>query len=111
MKRQFGSWMRFAFPVLASLRFLRGTLLDPFGHTEERKSERDLIKDYRANISALCASLTAESLPQVIAIANIPEEIRGYGHVKKRHLRNAKEKEARLLEELRLGVRMVSRAA
>jgi indolepyruvate ferredoxin oxidoreductase len=111
VKRQFGSWMRFAFPVLASLRFLRGTLLDPFGHTEERKSERDLIKDYRANISALCASLTAESLPQVIAIANIPEEIRGYGHVKKRHLRNAKEKEARLLEELRLGVRMVSRAA
>ena len=109
MKRQFGRWVGFAFPVLASLRFLRGTLLDPFGYTEERKTERALIKDYRDNISMLCASLTADRLPQAIAIASIPEEIRGYGHVKERHLRNAKEKEARLLEELRLGARMVSR--
>ncbi len=109
VKQQFGRWVGFVFPVLASLRFLRGTVLDPFGRTEERRTERALIKDYRDNIGALCTSLTLESLPQVIEIASIPEHIRGYGHVKERHLRDAKAKEARLLEALRLGARLVSR--
>jgi indolepyruvate ferredoxin oxidoreductase len=109
VKQQFGRWVGFVFPVLASLRFLRGTMLDPFGRTEERRTERALIKDYRDNIGALCTSLTLESLPQVVEIASIPEHIRGYGHVKERHLRDAKAKEARLLEALRLGARLVSR--
>lgn len=109
IKQQFGRWVGFAFQLIKRFRFLRGTMLDPFGYTDERKTERALIKDYRDNIAALFASLTADNLPQVIEIASIPEHIRGYGHVKERHLRNAKEKEARLLEELRLGVRLVSR--
>jgi indolepyruvate ferredoxin oxidoreductase len=109
IKQQFGRWVGFAFQLIKRFRFLRGTMLDPFGHSDERKTERALIKDYRDNIAAMFASLTADNLPQVIEIASIPEHIRGYGHVKERHLRNAKEKEARLLEELRLGVRLVSR--
>ena len=100
VKQQFGSWVGKVFPLLAKLRFLRGTMLDPFGRTEERKTERALIEQYRDTITSLCTSLTVENLPMVVEVARIPEEIRGYGHVKERHLRNAKEKEAQLLAGL-----------
>ncbi len=103
VKRQFGSWVGKVFPLLAKFRFLRGTMLDPFGRTEERKTERALITQYRDTIAALCASLTAENLPKVIEVASVPEEIRGYGHVKERHLRNAKEHEERLMAALKSG--------
>ncbi len=101
VKRPFGRWVGTAFSLIAGLRFLRGTFLDPFGHTDERKTERALIRDYRDSIVALCTSLSAENLPLAVEIASIPEDIRGYGHVKERHLRNAKEKEARLLQRLK----------
>lgn len=104
VKQQYGSWVGKVFPLLAKFRFLRGSLLDPFGHTEERKTERALITAYRETIAGLCASLTRERLPLVTEVARIPEEIRGYGHVKERHLRNAKEKEAKLLAQLNAGV-------
>ena len=80
--------------------------LDPFGRTEERKTERALITHYRDTIAALCSSLTTDNLPHVVEVASIPEEIRGYGHVKERHLRNAKEKEAQLLKALEGGSTM-----
>lgn len=104
VKQQYGSWVGKVFPLLAKLRFLRGSMLDPFGHTEERKTERALITSYRETIAGLCASLTRERLPLVTEVARIPEEIRGYGHVKERHLRNAKEKEAKLLAQLNAGL-------
>ncbi len=107
VKRQFGSWVGKVFPILAKFRFLRGTMLDPFGHTDERKTERALIKEYRDTVAALLPALDKENLPLVVEVARIPEEIRGYGHVKERHLRNAKEKEARLLEALKSGARPV----
>jgi indolepyruvate ferredoxin oxidoreductase len=100
IKQPYGSWVGRVFPILAKLRFLRGSLFDPFGHTEERKSERALIEQYCATITSLCASLNSRTVPLVTEVARIPEEIRGYGHVKERHLRNAKEKEARLLAQL-----------
>ena len=111
IKQPFGSWVGSVFPLLAKLRFLRGTLLDPFGHTEERKTERALIEQYRATISMLCASLSSNTLPLAVQIARIPEEIRGYGHVKERHLRNAREKEARLLAELKAASEQTDRQA
>ena len=89
------------FPVLAKLRFLRGSLLDPFGHTEERKSERALIVEYRNAIAALLPMLSSENLSQMVELASVPEDIRGYGHVKERHLKNAKQKEAKLLDALK----------
>ena len=97
VKRQYGPWMMRAFGVLARLRFLRGSLFDPFGHTEERRQERALVEHYRATISALLGKLDAGNLAQVVAVARIPEEIRGYGHVKQRHLLAARQKEADLL--------------
>jgi indolepyruvate ferredoxin oxidoreductase len=88
------------FPVLASLRFLRGSFLDPFGYTEERRSERALIQQYKEQLLSLLPTLNANNYEQLIAIASIPEDIRGYGHVKERHLRAAKQKESNLLASL-----------
>ncbi len=103
VKQQYGSWVGMVFPLLAKLRFLRGSVLDVFGHTEERKTERALIVEYRETIARLLPSLTAERLPQMVELASIPEDIRGYGHVKERHLHNAKEKQAALLAALQSG--------
>ncbi|MFC3108467.1 indolepyruvate ferredoxin oxidoreductase family protein [Undibacterium arcticum] len=97
IKQQFGPWMMKAFGVLARFRFLRGSALDIFGYTEERKTERALIAEYRDTVSRLLATLSQDNLAQAVAIASIPEDIRGYGHVKERHLKAAKEKEAALL--------------
>jgi indolepyruvate ferredoxin oxidoreductase len=110
IKREFGSWVGWVFPVLAKFRFLRGSFLDPFGQTEERKTERALIVEYRDRVAGLLSRLSNENLPIAIALASIPEDIRGYGHVKERHLRNAKQKEAELLAKLELVVRSAGAA-
>ncbi len=97
LKKEYGSWMSKAFGVLAKLRRLRGTPFDVFGYTAERRTERALIGQYRQTVEALLPQLTAENLAQAVAIASIPEDIRGYGHVKERHLKAAKQKEAALV--------------
>jgi len=97
VKQEFGPWMMKAFGVLAKLKGLRGSKLDIFGYTAERKMERALIGEYRATVASLLPKLTAENLSQAVAIASIPEDIRGYGHVKERHFKAAKQKEAALL--------------
>ncbi|RYE75168.1 MAG: indolepyruvate ferredoxin oxidoreductase family protein, partial [Oxalobacteraceae bacterium] len=97
VKQEFGPWMMKAFGVLAKLKGLRGTALDPFGRTEERRMERALIGDYRRTVEAMLPKLTAENLAQAVAIASVPEDIRGFGHVKERHLAAAKRKEADLI--------------
>lgn len=99
VKRPFGPWVRGVFHVLARLKGLRGTPFDVFGHTEERRTERALIADYEARIAALLPKLTAENLPLAARIARVPEEIRGYGHVKLRHLAAARAHEAALMAE------------
>jgi indolepyruvate ferredoxin oxidoreductase len=100
IKQEFGPWMMQAFGLLAKFKGLRGSAFDPFGYTSERKTERGLIVAYRQTMTALLPKLTAENLSVVLAIASIPEEIRGYGHVKDRHLVAAKLKEATLLASL-----------
>ena len=86
-----------AFRMLAKLKGLRGTKLDLFGYTEERKTERKLIADYEALIDELLPSLSAQNHALAIKLASIPDDIRGYGHVKDAHLEKAKKKEADLL--------------
>jgi len=97
VKQEFGPWMMKAFGVLAKFKGLRGTALDIFGYTAERKMERALIGEYHATVGGLLSKLNADNLSQAVAIASIPEDIRGYGHVKERHLKAAKAKEATLL--------------
>ncbi len=99
IKQQFGPWMMKAFGVLAKLKALRGGTFDIFGYTEERKMERALISEYQQTLNKLLGQLTADNLSKAVAIASIPEDIRGYGHVKERHFKAAKAKEASLLAE------------
>jgi indolepyruvate ferredoxin oxidoreductase len=100
-KSVFGPWLMGALGILAKLKRLRGTALDIFGRTEERRAERQLIADYETTVQELLARLTRDNLKLAIEIAAIPEEIRGFGHVKSRHLKKAKDKEAKLLDVLR----------
>jgi indolepyruvate ferredoxin oxidoreductase len=97
VKQEFGPWMMKAFAVLAKFKGLRGTPLDVFGYTDERKTERALVGEYRRTVEALLPRLSADNLAQAVAIASIPEDIRGFGHVKERNLKAAKEKEAALV--------------
>ena len=92
VKKPYGPWMRNAFGLLAKMKGLRGTAFDIFGKTEERRTERALIVEYRACIDELLAGLTADKLALAVEIAHIPEDIRGYGHVKERHLKAARAK-------------------
>jgi len=103
VKQPFGPWMRSAFKWLAKMKGLRGTAFDPFGRTAERKTERALIGEYRTAVDELLAGLDATKLPLAVEIARIPEEIRGYGHVKERHLAAARAKWARLTAQWREG--------
>jgi len=91
-KREFGAWMLPAFRLLARLKRLRGGPFDLFGHTAERRMERRLIADYRTRIDALLNTLTRDNHALAVAIARVPEEIRGYGHVKQRSVEAAERK-------------------
>jgi indolepyruvate ferredoxin oxidoreductase len=99
-KSEFGQWMLPAFKLLARLKGLRGTPLDVFGYSEERRTERRLIGEYEATVAALLARLDRGNLKTAVEIASIPEHIRGYGHVKAKHLATAKAREASLLASL-----------
>ncbi|MFM2042745.1 MAG: hypothetical protein RLY86_1321 [Pseudomonadota bacterium] len=96
-KMEFGSWMLHAFRLLARFKGLRGTRLDPFGWTEERRMERRLIGEYRAMVEGLLPTLSPANHATAVALARVPEKIRGFGHVKERHLEKAKAEEASLL--------------
>jgi indolepyruvate ferredoxin oxidoreductase len=103
LKKPYGPWMRSAFALMAKLKGLRGGALDVFGRTEERRTERALITEYQACIDELLMRLDAERLPLAVDIARIPEDIRGYGHVKHRHLTAARQKWAALMARWRQG--------
>jgi indolepyruvate ferredoxin oxidoreductase len=98
VKRQFGSWTLALFRILAKLRGLRGTPLDVFGRTAERRTERALIGQYEQTIRMLLPKLDAKTLSAAVALASVPEEIRGYGHVKEATLESARRKQSELLE-------------
>ncbi|MBV7564491.1 indolepyruvate ferredoxin oxidoreductase family protein [Pseudomonas sp. sia0905] len=106
-KRSFGPWMLNAFKVLAKLRVLRGTWLDPFGHSEERKLEQALISEYERSIGQLLDALDAGNYETALAIAELPEQIRGYGHVKEKAVERARAQERQLQERMKAGQAVV----
>jgi indolepyruvate ferredoxin oxidoreductase len=103
VKQPFGPWVRSAFGLLARMKGLRGGPLDFFGRSEERKTERALIGQYEACIEELLKSLDAGNRSLAAEIARIPEDIRGYGHVKARHLAAARPKWQALMQRWRAG--------
>jgi len=88
--------MNFAFGMamrwLSKLKGLRGTAFDPFGRTDERRTERALIGEYEQAIERLLGRLTRDNLPLAVEIASLPEQIRGYGHIKARATAEARRK-------------------
>ena len=81
-KTAFGPWVFAAFRVLAPMKALRGRALDPFGHTAERRRERAMIAAYETEIDAMLARLAPDTLDRLVAIAALPQDVRGFGHVK-----------------------------
>jgi indolepyruvate ferredoxin oxidoreductase len=96
-KRAYGGWVIAAFRVLAKLRFLRGTAFDPFGRQAERAEERALIAEYETCIARLAAELTAANHGAAVALAALPETIRGFGHVKAASIAATRKRETELL--------------
>ncbi len=97
IKRSYGPWMLKAMRVLARMKRLRGTAFDPFGRTEERRTERALIDEYERTIRGLLGRLDITNLPVAIQLAGLPEKIRGFGHVKQRNLEQARREQELLL--------------
>jgi indolepyruvate ferredoxin oxidoreductase len=110
-KMTFGPWIFPLFRLLAKFKFLRGTAFDPFGYSTERRTERALVRDYEALLEEVLAKLDADNHHVAVGLAAIPEKIRGFGHVKLRHLKAAKADEAALLEQFRAGPAPLLKAA
>jgi len=98
IKRAYGPGVLKLFRVLARLRFLRGTPLDVFGHSAERRAERALIDTYRSDLLAILPKLTRANLDRAVALASLPDTIRGYGHVKEAAMQRAAVRRAELLD-------------
>ncbi len=100
-KQEFGPWMFKAMNVLAKLKGLRGTAFDPFGRTEERRMERQLIVDYRKTVEELIAGLDSDNHRLAVEIADLPKMMRGFGHIKETNVKRVKAQEAELLDAWR----------
>ena len=97
-KKQFGEWMFKAFKRLAGLKRFRGSSLDVFGKTEERQTERRLIEEYIQLLDQILARLSPVNHAAAVALASVPDEIRGFGHVKEKNLAAARELQAARLK-------------
>jgi indolepyruvate ferredoxin oxidoreductase len=101
IKKQFGPWMRSAFGWLTKFKGLRGGSLDFFGKTEERRHERQMIEDYIKELDDICAKLSPANHAAAVALASVPDEIRGYGHVKEKSIADAKALREKRLQAFR----------
>jgi len=114
-KHEFGQWVIPAFRLLAKLRFLRGTAFDVFGRTQERRMDRALIAQYESNLelalSAIASMRDAGHYEVAVKLAQLPESIRGYGHVRARSIEAARQEEKRLREALQRRVIALKKAA
>ena len=99
VKQAYGPWMLTAYKWLARARGLRGTPFDPFGYLPERRAERAAIGGYEALMRRIVATLTPARLPLALELARLPQEVRGFGHVKEENARIAHIKQERLLAQ------------
>ena len=109
-KREYGQWMLGAFRLMAKLKGLRGSALDVFGHTPDRKLDRQLIVEYETLVEELLQRLDAGNHAVAVELASLPEHVRGYGHVKHKHLEVVRQRQAELLARLRKETRAAAAA-
>ena len=99
LKQEYGSWMLTVFRMLAKGKVLRGSVLDPFGYTAERRRERKAIDAYEASMREVLESLDAPRLATAVELAKLPQSVRGFGHVKERNAEMAGAKRTALMEQ------------
>ena len=99
-KRTFGPWMMRALKLLAKFKGLRGTVLDPFSYSEDRKLERKLVTDYETSLDEIEATLSPAHIEVAVELASQPEAIRGYGFIKQHMAEAAEQRRGELLAEL-----------
>ncbi len=110
-KREFGPWLEQPLRLMAKLKRLRGTPLDVFGYTAERKMERALIKQYETDMREVLPKLDANTRDAVVALAALPLDIRGFGPVKEANEAKAAKRREELLSVIRAGGAPVAKAA
>ncbi|UCH40961.1 MAG: indolepyruvate ferredoxin oxidoreductase family protein, partial [Gammaproteobacteria bacterium] len=98
LKREFGGWVMPLFRLLARFRGLRGSALDPFGYSAERKMERQLIADFERDSAQLLDGLNRQNIGTAVTIASLPQKIRGFGHVKQDSIETFHQARAKLLQ-------------
>ncbi|UWR23746.1 indolepyruvate ferredoxin oxidoreductase family protein [Sulfitobacter sp. S190] len=111
MKREFGPWLERPLRVMAGLKRLRGTPLDVFGYTAERKMERALIRQYESDMAEVLPKLTDQTREAIVALAALPKTIRGFGPVKQANEAVAAKRREELLAVIRAGGSSVAKAA
>lgn len=95
-KRAFGRWIEPGFYLLSAMKVLRGTPLDPFGRTSERRMERGLVTEFESEVAALAADLTAQTHARAVDLAELPQMVRGFGPVKEANVAAYRAKRAAL---------------
>ena len=110
-KREFGRGLRRLLPLLARMKRLRGTPLDPFGYSAERRMERALIRQYQADIAGVLKDLRPDRIDAAVALAELPLQIRGFGPVKAANEAKAAKRREELLAALRTGPEPLKQAA
>ncbi|OWU73184.1 indolepyruvate ferredoxin oxidoreductase family protein [Phaeobacter sp. 22II1-1F12B] len=110
-KREFGEWMRFPLKVMTKFKGLRGTPLDIFGYSGERRMERALIRQYEADMKDFLRHEDPETMDALIALARLPLDIRGFGPVKMANEAKAAKRREELLVAIKQGGKNLSRAA
>jgi len=96
-KTEIGPWMMRAFRTLAALRFLRGSVFDPFRHSAERKLGVELLAQYESDLKLIEGNLRQDNQAAAAALAAWPEQVRGYGHVRAAHAQRAYAEREKLL--------------
>ncbi len=100
-KRRYGPWMLRAMGLLARARRLRGSWLDPFARSADRQLDRALLAEYEAAIEEILHRLSVSNRKTAVALAALPDDIRGFGHVRERYAAQARRRQASLLAALR----------
>ncbi|RMD95681.1 MAG: indolepyruvate ferredoxin oxidoreductase family protein, partial [Alphaproteobacteria bacterium] len=111
VKRAFGPWLARLFPLLARLKFLRGTPFDPFGYSHERRMERALIRQYEADMRRLLDGAAARNTEAAVALAELPLSIRGFGPVKAANAEKAAKRREELWAAIEAGPAPLKEAA
>ena len=107
VKREFGMWVIYLFRILAKLKWVRGTVLDIFALTLERRLEQEDLACYRMDLAEICNGLSPENYDAAVEVAKIPEKLRGYGHIKARNRKTLLCRRSQLLDEFRGNIQFV----